>query len=109
MAGDRLDNAIDLTDRAPDRDDPAHSTALRDLLAATFAARTMAEWSEVFAGTDACVTPVLTWAEAARDAHLTGRSTVITARGFHPRRFAVSNPASRLAGDMLQVSGTTST
>jgi len=34
-----------------------------------------------FAGTDACVTPVLTWREAAAGDHLRARSTVITAHG----------------------------
>lgn len=46
-----------------------------------FASRTREEWTEVFAGTDACVTPVLTWSEAAEDAHLSARSTVIEAHG----------------------------
>ena len=31
-----------------------------------FAGKTRDEWTEIFAGTDACVTPVLTWTEAAR-------------------------------------------
>lgn len=72
---------LDLTDRAPDRDDPANSTALRDLLAATFAARTMAEWSEVFAGTDACVTPILTPDEAACHPHNAARGTFVESGG----------------------------
>ena len=54
---------------------------MRKVFEERFAGRTRQEWSEVFAGTDACVTPVLTWAEAAGDAHLTARSTVITAHG----------------------------
>ena len=43
--------------------------------------RTRDEWTQIFAGTDACVTPVLTWGEAATDDHLRARSTVITAHG----------------------------
>jgi alpha-methylacyl-CoA racemase len=46
-----------------------------------FASRTRDEWTEVFAGTDACVTPVLTWTEASQNEHLTARSTVITPHG----------------------------
>ena len=42
-----------------------------------FASKTRDEWTEIFAGTDACVTPVLTWTEAAQNEHLRARSTVI--------------------------------
>jgi alpha-methylacyl-CoA racemase len=52
-----------------------------DVFAQRFAGRTRDEWTQVFAGTDACVTPVLTWSEAADDDHLNARSTVITAHG----------------------------
>jgi alpha-methylacyl-CoA racemase len=46
-----------------------------------FASKTRDEWTAVFAGTDACVTPVLTWAEAAQNEHLRARSTVTAANG----------------------------
>jgi alpha-methylacyl-CoA racemase len=52
-----------------------------EIFAQRFASRTRDEWTQVFAGTDACVTPVLTWSEAAVDQHLNARSTVITAHG----------------------------
>ncbi|SPM30810.1 Crotonobetainyl-CoA:carnitine CoA-transferase CaiB and related acyl-CoA transferases, partial [Mycobacterium terramassiliense] len=52
-----------------------------DVFAERFASRTREEWTTIFAGTDACVTPVLTWSEAATDDHLNARSTVITAHG----------------------------
>ena len=54
---------------------------MRILFTERFASRTRAEWTQVFAGTDACVTPVLTWSEAAVDDHLNARSTVIAAHG----------------------------
>jgi alpha-methylacyl-CoA racemase len=54
---------------------------MREVFQKRFACRTRDEWARVFAGTDACVTPVLTWSEAASDEHLTARSTVITAHG----------------------------
>lgn len=54
---------------------------LHRIFAERFAGRTRDEWTQVFAGTDACVTPVLTWREAAADEHLRARSTVITADG----------------------------
>ena len=43
----------------PDREDPAGWPELRKTLTETFASRTQAEWTELFDGTDACVTPVL--------------------------------------------------
>ncbi|OBA64923.1 carnitine dehydratase [Mycobacterium sp. 1100029.7] len=52
-----------------------------EIFAQRFASRTRDEWTQIFAGTDACVTPVLTWSEAATDDHLNARSTVITAHG----------------------------
>jgi alpha-methylacyl-CoA racemase len=49
------------------------------VFAERFGSRTRDEWTQVFAGTDACVTPVLTWSEAATNDHLNARSTVIIA------------------------------
>lgn len=46
-----------------------------------FATKSRDEWSIVFAGTDACVTPVLTWTEATHNEHLTARSTIVRANG----------------------------
>ena len=54
---------------------------MRAVFTQRFASRTRDEWARTFAGTDACVTPVLTWSEAASDDHLRVRSTVITAHG----------------------------
>ena len=39
---------------------------MHEIFTERFASKTRDEWSEIFAGTDACVTPVLTWTEAAR-------------------------------------------
>jgi len=57
----------------PDRDDQSQWPALREFFAGIFASRTRDDWAEVFAGTDACVTPVLTVAEAESDPHLVAR------------------------------------
>jgi alpha-methylacyl-CoA racemase len=54
---------------------------MRNAFTDRFASKTRDEWTAVFAGTDACVTPVLTWNEAARNEHLLARSTVTTAHG----------------------------
>ena len=55
--------------------------ALKAELAALFRTRTRDEWCQVFAGTDACVTPVLTLAEAARHPHNTARQAFVTVDG----------------------------
>lgn len=65
----------------PGQLDVASYPQLHDVFAKRFASRTREEWTQTFAGTDACVTPVLTWTEAAASNHLRARSTVITARG----------------------------
>jgi alpha-methylacyl-CoA racemase len=46
-------------------------------LAEIFASRTRAEWEQLFAGRDACVTPVLSLAEAATSAELRDRGTFV--------------------------------
>lgn len=59
---------------------------LRTVIAKTFATRTMAEWTEVFEGTDACVAPVLTIPEAAQHPHM-------KARGVYAEREGMLEPA----------------
>jgi alpha-methylacyl-CoA racemase len=59
----------------PDRDDPGQREQLRAIIAARFRERTRAEWEEAFAGTDACVAPVLSMTEAIQDGHLSVRQT----------------------------------
>ena len=68
-------------DEVPDRKDPAEWEALRTVLADRIATRTQAEWVEVFAGTDACVAPVLSLREAATDPHLSARETYVARAG----------------------------
>jgi alpha-methylacyl-CoA racemase len=65
----------------PDRADPRNWPALRALLTARFKDRTRDEWTAIFAGTDACVEPVLSLTEAAADNHLTARQTYLAADG----------------------------
>jgi len=55
---------------------------LRVRFTEVIASRTRDEWAETFAGTDACVTPVLSFSEAACDPHITARETVITLDGI---------------------------
>lgn len=57
----------------PDRDVKANWPTLCSRFAAVFAAHPREHWEKVFAGTDACVTPVLSFSEAARHPHVTAR------------------------------------
>ncbi|OBF60589.1 carnitine dehydratase [Mycobacterium sp. 852002-51971_SCH5477799-a] len=68
-------------DDVPAQQDKASYPRMREIFTQRFASRTRDEWARTFAGTDACVTAVLTWSEAAADEHLRERSTVITAHG----------------------------
>lgn len=49
--------------------------------AALFRTRTREEWSALLAGTDACVAPVLDWAEAPAHGHLRERGTFVDVGG----------------------------
>lgn len=55
--------------------------ALRDTLTATFAAQDRAHWEQVFAGTDACVAPVLPLEDAPAHPHLVARGTFVEVDG----------------------------
>lgn len=61
--------------------DPAAWPAQTERFAAVFASRSRDEWAEVFEGTDACVAPVLTMAEAPDHPHLAARGTFTTVEG----------------------------
>jgi alpha-methylacyl-CoA racemase len=65
----------------PAQDDRAGWPILRSRLAERFATRTRDEWAEVFADTDACVTPVLSFQEAAGHPHLVARATIVPGDG----------------------------
>ncbi|MDT0202726.1 CaiB/BaiF CoA-transferase family protein [Nocardioides sp. AE5] len=55
--------------------------AMRQRFIDVFARRTRDEWAEHFEGTDACVTPVLDWDEAARHPHVVARGSWIEQDG----------------------------
>lgn len=55
---------------------------LRERFATVFATRAREEWAEVFAGTDACVAPVLRLSEAPADRHLRARGSFIEVSGM---------------------------
>ena len=63
----------------PDRYDLASWPELRKVLTEAFAQRTQAEWTEVFDGSDACVSPVLPL--AGEHPHLAARATFVEKDG----------------------------
>lgn len=65
----------------PAQHDQAGWPVLREEFAAAFAGRTRDEWTAQFAGTDACVTPVLSPAEAPDHPHNQARGTFATIDG----------------------------
>ena len=75
LAGLGLDPAD--TERA----DPSTWPALRQRIADGFATRTRDEWTAVFAGSDACVAPVLGLTEATEHPHLLARGTYVEVGG----------------------------
>ncbi|MFC5992651.1 CaiB/BaiF CoA transferase family protein [Pseudonocardia hispaniensis] len=68
-------------DELPEQLDPHGWPAIRARFAEAFATRTRDEWAEVFADTDACVTPVLAFGEAAQHPQLAARSTIVAPDG----------------------------
>ncbi|PWC53444.1 CaiB/BaiF CoA-transferase family protein [Azospirillum sp. TSO22-1] len=62
-------------------DDPRCWAELKPLLAEQFMTRTRDEWCAVFAGSDACVSPVLTLEEAADDPHNQARQAFVKVAG----------------------------
>jgi alpha-methylacyl-CoA racemase len=72
---------IGADDGWPDRTDVDQWPRLRSLIAERVASRSQAEWVEVFAGSDACVTPVLGWRDAAEHPQLKDRQTLVRHQG----------------------------
>lgn len=60
----------------PDQMDESKWPVMRELFAEVFMSRDRDVWASVFAGSDACVTPVLGLSEAAEDPHLRARGTI---------------------------------
>ncbi len=84
-------NAADL----PDQNDITRWPELRAVLTETFAAHDRDHWAKVFAGSDACCTPVLSFAEVDTEPHNTERNTFYTEAGstFPPAPPARGSPA----------------
>ncbi|TDB98174.1 CaiB/BaiF CoA-transferase family protein, partial [Actinomadura sp. 7K534] len=66
----------------PAQNDRERWPELKAALAAVFATRTRDDWAKTFADTDACVTPVLSFAEAPGHPHVAARATTVTRDGL---------------------------
>ncbi|SNR91997.1 alpha-methylacyl-CoA racemase [Haloechinothrix alba] len=76
-------DGLALTEESPEAQyDRAGWPELRERIAKAFRSRTRREWTEVFAGSDACVAPVLSLVEAASHPHVRTRQTVLDEDGF---------------------------
>jgi alpha-methylacyl-CoA racemase len=85
----------------PAQYDRAGWPALRARFTEVFASRTRDEWAARFDGTDACVTPVLAFGEAAAHPHLAARGTIVDNDGAPPR----AAPAPRFSRTTTTVPG----
>jgi len=65
----------------PDQHDRARWPELRARFVQAFATRTRAQWETIFAGSDACVAPVLTFTEAAAHPHARARAAHVEVDG----------------------------
>jgi alpha-methylacyl-CoA racemase len=68
-------------DDLPSQYDLDRWPAARTWFAASFATRTRDAWAEHFAGTQACVSPVLAWAEVAGHPQIAARGTLVEIDG----------------------------
>jgi alpha-methylacyl-CoA racemase len=70
---------------------------LRSRLTEVFGAQDRDHWTQVFSGSDACVTPVLSFAEVSSEGHNTERGTFYSEDGFMlpapAPRFSRTQPA----------------
>ncbi len=65
----------------PAQDDPSQWEALKQRVAEIIRSRTQTEWLDIFHGTDACVTPVLSLGEAPAHPHNRARSAFVDIGG----------------------------
>ncbi|MGV9712943.1 CaiB/BaiF CoA transferase family protein [Gordonia sp. NPDC003424] len=80
----------------PAQNDFANWPKLKQIFTETFASRTRDEWTKIFDGTDACTSPVLTFAEAPSDPHMAARANLVEIDGVTQAqvapRFSRTNP-----------------
>ena len=72
----------------PGQGDITRWTELKKIFTDTFASRTREEWTAVFDGTDACVSPVLTFGEAPDEPHMAARANLVEIDGVRQAQVA---------------------
>lgn len=65
----------------PEQNDVARWGELAQVLTNEFRTKTRDQWTAIFEGTDACVSPILDFVEAADDAHLRARGSLVEIDG----------------------------
>lgn len=96
-----LREKLNLTEPVFDRqNDKAGWPLMRQKLAQVLATRTRDEWCSLLEGTDACVAPILTLAEAPNHPHLAARQTFVSEDGIMQPA-----PAPRFSRSTAQVPG----
>lgn len=90
-----------------DQYDPAAWPAWRNAISTAIAARSRDDWAALAQGTDACVTPVLTFGEALVDAHAVERAAFIEQAGVPlaapAPRFSRSQPGAPTPPDAAPI------
>jgi len=80
--------------------DPAGWPAMRDAIAEAIAGRTRAEWEDIFAGSNACVAPVLDYRDARSHPHMQARGAFVERDGM-----TQPAPAPRLSRTPGEIAG----
>jgi alpha-methylacyl-CoA racemase len=102
---------LGIKDRAPGQFELERSDELRRLITEAFAARTQAEWVEVFEGSDACVAGIIPISEAVEHPHMAAREVFVEKDGFvqpqpAPRfsrtRASIGTPPPATAGEQTR-------
>ena len=75
---------------------------MRAQVAGAFKSKSRDEWTAIFDGSDACVAPVLSMAEAAEDPHMASRESYITVDGI-----TQPGPAPRFSGGQKRIGSIT--
>ncbi len=95
----QLLNKLDLSPNdLPDQNDRERWPVLRERFAAVFKSRTRDEWTDVFDGSDACVSPVLEMTEVSPHPHNAARGLMVDVGGMEqpaPAPRFSATPASR--------------
>ena len=81
--------------------DPSQQDTLKKIFTERFKTKTRDEWAEIFSGTDACTTPILTFEEATHNEHIAARGSLVEIDGvvqpFPAPRFSRTPPTTPAA------------